>query len=134
MKWLITLALVLTLQAQPALAQDGPCTGRWNTHRQVRQGIECVWDRFDPGYGGAAKAIDVASCESGLNPEADGGASEGLFQHMQQYWPTRFTHYIERHTLRSTWGLSPSIWSGRSQAVVTALMVRRGGWGPWTCA
>jgi hypothetical protein len=127
------LLVILTLLIQaPAAAQEGPCTGPWQSKAQVARGIRCVWERFDAGP--VRKALEVARCESGLDPHADGGASEGLYQHIKTYWPSRFAHYIMRHPRRSSWGLSASIWSGRSQAIVTALMTRRGGWGPWSCA
>jgi hypothetical protein len=86
------------------------------------------------GYGGVDKALDVARCESGLNPDAYGSGNAGLFQHKVRYWPGRYHHFIERNRLRRTWGLSESVYSGRTNAIVTALMVRRAGWGPWSCA
>lgn len=80
------------------------------------------------------KALDVARCESGLNPDAYGNGNAGLFQHNLRYWSGRYERFIEGNKLRSTWGLSASAYSGRTNAIVTALMVRRGGWGPWSCA
>ena len=120
--------------AEQEKAPQGPCADfDWNGGTaEMRRAIRCVWRRFDAGS--AAKAISVAECESGLDPHADGGSSEGLYQHMKQYWPGRFDRFITRNDLRSTWGLSPSIWSGRTQAIVTALMVRRSSWQPWSCA
>jgi hypothetical protein len=116
--------------------RGGPCDEiRWKrgTEEVIRL-IRCVWRRFEPGHGGVRTALAVARCESGLNPEADGGSSEGLFQHQARYWPGRYDRLIASHDLRSSWGLSPSIWNGRTQAIVTALMVRRAGWSAWSCA
>ena len=123
--------------AEQKANRGGPCDEiRWRQgQHEVRLLIECVWERFHPGYGGAEKALEVARCESGLNPDNDGGSCEGLFQHQQRLWPGRFEVFITDHPLRDSWGLSPSIWNGRTQAIVTALMVRRSGWVPaWSCA
>jgi hypothetical protein len=93
-----------------------------------------VWDRFDVGWGGAPKAIAVATCESALYPGAVGGDNLGLFQHKARYWPGRFSLLIEQNRLRRTWHLSASPFDARTNAIVTALYVRRfGGWWAWSC-
>ena len=122
------------LQAPAQATEGGPCQGRWHTQAQNARGIRCVWHRFDPGYGGTPKALDVARCESGLNPRAYGNGNGGLFQHRLSLWPGRFHNFIERHPLRDSWGLSASVYSGRTNAIVTALMVRRSSWSAWSCA
>lgn len=115
--------------------RSGPCRGYDPTRQgQVGALIRCSWERFDPGHGGPAKALSVARCESALDPWADGGSVAGLFQHQHRYWPGRYATLVRAFPLRRSWGLSPSIWSARTQAIVSAIMVRRGGWGPWTCA
>lgn len=100
----------------------------------MRELIRCVWRRFEPGYGGVPKALSVARCESGFRPDAVGGDNLGLFQHKARYWPVRFHNLIERFPLRRSWGLSPSAFNGRTNAIVTALYVRRWGWSAWSCA
>lgn len=124
----------LVLPATPARATDGPCDGRWRSQHDVARGIRCVWTRFNVGRGGARKALDVARCESGLNPEADGGTYEGLFQHSSRYWRERYANLIEHHRLRRSWDLPKTVFDGRTNSIVTALMVRRNGWGAWSCA
>ena len=123
----------LNLSLAQAQDKDGPCTGRWVTPKEVVAGIACVWDRFDPGYGGVSKALDVARCESGLNPDATGGPNQGLWQFNVNYWPKRYANLIADHDLRSTWGLRDTPYSGRTSSIVAALTVRRGGWGIWAC-
>ena len=117
-------------------ANPGPCADYdWNGGAaEMRRAIRCVWARFEPGEGGAPKAISVAECESGLDPDAYGNGNAGLFQHRVRYWPGRFERFITDNDLRSTWGLSLSVYSGRTNAIVTALMVRRSGsWSAWAC-
>ena len=132
----MSLLLVAALLTGPT-APTGPCADHdWNGGtRDMRRAIGCVWDRFD--MSDRAKAVSVAECESGLNPNAgrrDGDGYGGLYQHAKVFWAGRFKRFITDHDLRSTWGLSPSIWNGRTQAIVTALMVRRSSWQPWSCA
>lgn len=114
------------MQAQ-ASHKEGPCTHI----ERVPVLIECVWDRFnldDPQH-----AKSVAWCESRYNPHAVNGDYKGLYQHDVDYWDKRFHDKIKTHTLRNSWDLSPSIWNARTQAIVTALMVRTGSWSPWSC-
>ena len=80
-----------------------------------------------------SKALDVARCESGLNPDATGGPNQGLWQFNVNYWPQRYANLIADHDLRSTWGLRDSPYSARTSSIVAALTVRRGGWGIWAC-
>ena len=127
------------LHLQPVAAKtatrEGPCDAiRWREgQHEVKLLIECVWDRFHPGYGGAAKALDVARCESGLNPRAYYNNNAGLWQFNLRYWPERYMHLIANHDRRSTWGLPDTAYNARTASVVAALTVRRGGWSIWSC-
>ena len=86
-----------------------------------------------------AKALAVADCESGLYPKAvsASGTYRGLFQHSINYWAGRVAWY------RSTWGAAhpklqikaaAPVLHPRPNALVSMLMVRIGGYGPWSCA
>jgi hypothetical protein len=97
----------------------------------VKVGIRCVFGRFDPDQ--TATAIRVARCESGFNPDAYGNGNGGIYQHRLVYWPGRYENLIADHDRRSTWGLSSSVYSGRTNAIVTALYQRRYGWTAWSC-
>ena len=93
-----------------------------------RRLIECAVVAFGPVKGGAPRAICIAKRESGLIPSASSktGMYLGLYQHAATYWPYRFDTYT-----RSSWDLSSSALSGRSNAIVTVRMVHAmGGWKP----
>jgi hypothetical protein len=140
MSRLIVMGLTVTVlgggmqqvQARP----EGPCTGYgWQTStQQTRRMIRCVWERFNVGRGGPRTAIRVGSCESGLRWWAVNWPYVGLYQHTSLYWDGRFSRFIRQNPLRRTWHLSDSPFNGRTQAIVTGLMVRAGGWSPWSCA
>lgn len=137
MRWrraaLAALAIVAFLPAR-AGASEGPCTGDWSSDRQVARGIRCVWDRFHPGHGGTPAALRVARCESGLEPNAYYLGNGGLFQHKVRLWPERYRTLVLAFPSRRAWGLGSSVYDGRTNAIVTALFVRRyGGWGAWSC-
>ena len=85
--------------------------------------------RVAPGSGDAA--IRVAMCESHLDDEAlnrSSGAS-GLFQHLRRYWPGRARALPDRLFPRR-----PGPFSSQANAWAAAMMVRRDGWGAWSCA
>jgi hypothetical protein len=128
------LALIVIFGGGPAEAhhRPGPCPihwlQAWRKHRDVepiKDLIRCAAWRW-PVPGGPAFALDVAWCESRFRPNAVNGRSQGLYQHVVDYWPGRY----ERWTY-PRWRLYPSIWNARTQAIVTMRMVHAGGWGPW---
>jgi hypothetical protein len=131
-------AAVLIPTAAPAVhaRPEGPCRGyEWQTStHQTRRMIRCVWNRFNVGHGGPPMAIRVGSCESGLRWWATRWPYVGLYQHSSLYWDGRFSRFVRQNPLRRTWHLSDSPFNGRTQAIVTGLMVRAGGWSPWSCA
>jgi hypothetical protein len=148
MKRLLTILLILLLPT-PAYA-DGPQIGtairghidrdtcrfvRYDgeigyTHKEMAKTIRCAARRW-PVPGGPDKAIDVASCESGLNPKAvsASGTYQGVFQQSVTYWPGRFQAYRVRR-----FELKHPVLNGRSNVVVSGRMAHRSGWYPWTCA
>jgi hypothetical protein len=88
--------------------------------------IECAVGAYGPVGGGATRAICIAKRESGLIPSASSKTGQylGLYQHAATFWPSRFDTYT-----RSSWELSASALSGRSNAIVTIRMVHAiGGW------
>lgn len=127
----LALALILVISPGRAESYEWP-EWRWKTCKtkphngswQVRQLIRCVDDHW-PAPGGARKAIAVARCESGLNPKAYANGNAGLFQQRVIYWRARFAD------LRPPWpawdDLSPSVYSPRSNAVISVRMARRVG-------
>lgn len=73
----------------------------------------------------ADKAVDVAVCESTLNPRATNGSHDGLFQQSRAYWAGR----------AATYGMAGrSAYDPWANSIVSAGMVRdTGGWSHWAC-
>ncbi len=91
---------------------------------QVRRLIRCAEERWSVP-GGAAKALDVARCEAGFEPDAYSSGNAGVYQHATRYWPGR----------ARTWGFDGwSVYNGRTNVIVTLRMVHRAGWDGWYCA
>jgi hypothetical protein len=102
------------------------CDYDWQSgRRQVKLLIRCAARRWSVA-GGPDKALQVARCESGYNPDAynpDGYA--GVYQQAQRYWPNRADH----------WGFPDrSAFNGRANIVVSMRMAHASGWGGWGCA
>jgi Transglycosylase-like domain len=102
------------------------CDYEWQSgRRQVKLLIRCAARRWSVS-GGPNKALQVARCESGYNPDAynpDGYA--GVFQQAQRYWPSRADH----------WGFPDrSAFNGRANIIVSIRMAHASGWGGWGCA
>ena len=80
---------------------------------------------IDPKY-----ALDIARCESSLNPNAvnynyyENGNPSGLFQHISGYWPARAAKYGYA---------GASVFDATANANVTMAMWRDGGMGLWEC-
>lgn len=130
--------MTMTMTTATAHHRPGPCSIHWSlkphaAHAEdirdaVRRLIRCAVRRW-PVPGGARKALAVARCESGLWPWADGGESEGVFQHLRWYWPARYALYT-----KPRWELGDSVFNARANVIVSIRMAHRGGWGPWSCA
>jgi hypothetical protein len=88
--------------------------GKW--HRKKL--IKCQAERKGLS---ARKAIQVARCESGLNPSATGGGGLylGLFQQHSGYWPER---------AQSAGFGGWSAYNGRANAFVSLAMAASSGW------
>ncbi len=102
------------------------CDYPWRRGKgQVKRLIRCAAHRWKVS-GGPAKAVDVASCESGLNPKAyNTGGYAGVFQQSTRYWPERATSY----------GFPKrSVFNGRANVIVSIRMAHEDGWGAWGCA
>ncbi len=93
--------------------------GTW----QIKQLIRCAARRWDsPGTPG--QAIEVAHCESNLNPRAyNSSGYAGLFQQATRYWPTRADH----------WGQGDrSVFNARANVIVSIRMAHAlGSWTAW---
>jgi hypothetical protein len=127
----IAIAIAMGVPGAARGAEAGPCAlplvaGESVAHRMKRL-IRCATDRWEV-FGGYEKAVCIAKRESGLNPKAvsKDGRYLGLYQHRRRYWPDRYRRYA-----RPEWNLSESALVGRTAAIVTIRMVRRGGWDPW---
>ena len=102
------------------------CDYDWKSGRhQVKLLIRCAARRWSVS-GGPDKALRVARCESGYNPDAynpDGYA--GVYQQAPRYWPNRADHY----------GFPDrSAFNGRANIIVSIRMAHASGWGAWACA
>jgi hypothetical protein len=117
----------LLVTPTPATAADhrpGPCAFHRGDDEDVthfsRRLIRCAVDEFGPVPGGARRAICIAKRESGLLPTARSASSMylGLFQHSAGAWPDRYETWTD-----PTWELPRSALKGRTNSIVTILMV-----------
>ena len=84
-----------------------------------------VWfDRYGASMSDKEDAIDVARCESSLNPEARNGDYYGLFQISRTY------HEARARSLGYTWG---EMLQAGPNAHVAASLWSEQGWQPWAC-
>jgi hypothetical protein len=97
----------------------------WRGDREVKETIRCAAHRWEV-RGGARKALHVADCESGFDPDARGNGFAGVYQHLKTAWPDRATIF----------GFDgASVFNGRANTIVSIRMAHRGGWDPWSgCA
>ncbi len=123
---LMTLAPAAPAQAQPtSRISSNVCRIDWSDgQRGVRKLIRCAARRWHVS-GGPSKAVSVARCESGLNPEASSGRYAGVFQQSLTYWPRRAKTFGFRK-----W----SAYNGRANIIVSVRMAHRWGWSAWSCA
>ena len=121
----VTLSLVQLAGIQEATAGQLPdhiCHfAWWRGVREVKDTIRCAAHRWEVS-GGARKALRVADCESGFNPDARGNGYAGVYQHVKTAWPDR----------AATFGFKgASVFNGRANSIVSIRMAHTGGWGPW---
>jgi hypothetical protein len=93
--------------------------GTW----QLKQLIKCAARRWD-SPGSPRRAVEVARCESGLDPDAyNPNGYAGLYQQAVRYWPGR----AER------WGQPDrSVFNGRANIIVSIRMAHAlGSWSAW---
>jgi len=139
MKRLLTVLVAgLLLIATPALAYENHYThhqrhtcrfernDRWN-NSEVRDVIRCVGRNFGVSV---STMLRIARCESGYSAYAsNGGNYLGVFQHSAQYWPSR-QNWADR---RGRWNIAESAFDARANTIVSARMMRGGGFGAWSC-
>lgn len=150
----LTGALAVTLSPTAEAAPVAAVCGGTSTHvthatppvirtRRMRRLIRCVFDY----YGLAAQiptALYVADRESNFipwakNPWTQGACrafsanpygSCGTYQHLARYWAARVRAYLPHRGFPHWPRVSPL--SPRANVIVTARMVKSGGWGPWS--
>ena len=123
---ILLLPPTFAVHAQPrSEISPGFCDVDWRGgDNHIKRLIRCAEQRWDVP-GGAAKAIDVARCESGFEPDAYSSGNAGVYQHATRYWPGR----------AQSWGFRGwSVFNGRANVIVTMRMVHRFGWDAWSCA
>jgi hypothetical protein len=102
------------------------CDMDWkDSRREVKRLIRCA-ARHWGSPGGPDKALDVARCESGFNPDAyNPNGYAGVFQHAVRYWPDR----------ADRWGFPDrSAFNGRANIIVSIRMANSAdGWDIWSC-
>lgn len=151
----ITSSLIWTMMlTQPANATTqpaGPCIG-YGVNKQtptlvrttrMKALVRCAFTWAGIG-GEIPMALAIVDRESGFIPWAANPwtaaacrpwsgsvfGSCGLAQHLARYWPTRVRSHLKAWWFPKTFPeVSP--YNERANALVTALMVRSGGWGPW---
>jgi len=90
---------------------------------QLKQLIRCAARRWD-SPGAPTKAVEVARCESHLDPDAyNSGGYAGLYQQATRYWPDR----------ADRWGQpNRSVYNARANIIVSIRMARAlGSWSAW---
>lgn len=119
-------ARAVTPEPQERIVPKRVCPYDWqDSRREVKRLIRCA-ARHWGSPGGADKALDVARCESGFDPDAYNPAGYGgVYQHALRYWPDR----AER------WGFpNRSVFNGRANVIVSIRMARAAGsWSIWGC-
>jgi hypothetical protein len=82
--------------------------------------------------GSPSYAVDIARCESGLNPSVVGsGIHGGLFQHVLSAWPGRAAKYLDPLELND------QRWQSAEANTIVAMRMSRadGTWSQqWSCA
>jgi hypothetical protein len=128
----VTAALAMTGPATTAGAADEVprriCDYDWHEGTwHIKQLIKCAARHWD-SPGTPLKAIDVAHCESKLEPRAyNPNGYAGLFQQATRYWPDRADH----------WGQPDrSVFNGRANVIVSIRMAAStNSWTAWAgCA
>lgn len=139
MRALIVAALLLgALNVQPAHAQpSGPCSGAASyirpamgsviVTRRVHQLLRCAGHTYGVSV---PRLVCTADRESSFWPWADSGSSKGVMQQNAVYWPGRVRAFWERRWAPNSY--PPSYFSARANIIVSARMIRAGGWSSWS--
>ncbi|HEY6103338.1 MAG TPA: hypothetical protein VI007_08970 [bacterium] len=102
------------------------CDYDWKASKhEVKQLIRCAAHHWG-SPGGANKALDVARCESGFQPDAyNPSGYAGVYQQAVRYWPDR----------AHKWGFPHrSAYNGRANIIVSIRMANSAnGWRIWSC-
>lgn len=126
--------------------RGGPCRTSWDlrprgdsqVHAEIvdrtRWLFACAFERFYPAQ--KPTALRVLDCESGWpwSHQHDSWSYKGAIQYAVSTFHHAYDTVIASNHRRSSWNLSRRVYNPRSQALVTALLVRRSSWSPWSCA
>lgn len=97
----------------------------------VQRLIRCAVSHF-PVDGGYTKALAIARCESGLDPDAYYAGNAGVYQQRVAYWPPRKAGYNRATGDRLE--ASGGVYHARTNVLVSIRMAHLSGWGAWACA
>jgi hypothetical protein len=115
------------VERTPRTISNQICNFDWSrSTRQVKLLIGCAARRWEVP-GGPAKALDVARCESGYQPDAyNPGGFAGVYQHPVRYWRLRANRY----------GFpGRSVFNGRANIIVAIRLAHSAhSWSDWSCA
>lgn len=145
-RFIVALTIAIAVGSATYVAQSyepprGPCTGEkyritrdMGYSKRVQRGrwvVRCVFNAVVPSQ--LETARDIAYRESRFDPFAHNASSDarGLFQHLGRYWQDRVYGYLDREEFPNTWA-GVSAYSARANALATARIVKRHGWGPWS--
>ena len=120
----VSLVAGLSVGAQAEEIPRHVCDYDWREGTwQLKKLIKCAARRWDsPGV--PMKAVEVARCESHLNPEAyNSGGYAGLYQQATRYWADR----------ADRWGQPDrSVFNARANIIVSIRMARAlDSWSAW---
>ena len=137
--FLIAIVAILSSGTANAATRQpsGPCDGHASivkpsmgydaVAKDVQQLIRCASARFNIS---APRMLCTADRESSFWPWADSGSSKGVMQQQATYWPGRVLAYWPRAWAPNSY--PPSYFSARANIIVSARMIRAGGWSPWS--
>jgi hypothetical protein len=149
---ILVVGIILFMATLPAAASAsgfGPCSqdrfdvkprmGHVVVSQKVEALIRCAERRWSVS-GGAAKAIDVADCESGLWPwsMSSTGKYLGLYQQDRYAWVERVHSFLRQRWFNEhQWDRLLTVPRGGLLARANTLMSMRmahNSWDPWSCA
>ena len=108
LKTFIALTTNLVVIGSPLVASDAAAKKSSCANQPTKAVKACIWQaakKYRQPYG---DALRVASCESTLNPYAQ-GMHLGLFQFLPSTWQT--TPYSDKDALKAKWNALAAMWA-----------------------